>query len=63
MEATQVGYANGNIANPTYQQVCSGTTDFAETVKVQYDPDEVDLPFLIDLYFKTLTYSLNNKGG
>ena len=53
VEATQVGYANGNIANPTYQQVCTGTTDFAETVKVQYDPDEVDLPFLIDLYFKT----------
>ena len=43
VEATQVGYANGNIANPTYQQVCTGTTDFAETVKVQYDPDEVDL--------------------
>lgn len=25
VEATQVGYANGNIANPTYQQVCTGT--------------------------------------
>ena len=54
VEATQVGYANGNIANPTYKQVCTGTTDFAETVKVQYDPDKVDLPFLIDLYFKTI---------
>lgn len=62
--ATQVGYANGNIANPTYQQVCTGTTDFAETVKVQYDPDEVDLPFLIDLYFKTIDpTSLNKQGG
>ena len=38
VETTQVGYANGNIANPTYKQVCTGTTDFAETVKVQYDP-------------------------
>jgi len=54
VEATQVGYANGNIANPTYKQVCTGTTDFAETVKVQYDPAKVDLPFLIDLYFKTI---------
>lgn len=64
VEATQVGYANGNIANPTYQQVCTGTTDFAETVKVQYDPDEVDLPFLIDLYFKTIDpTSLNKQGG
>ena len=64
VEATQVGYANGNIANPTYQQVCTGTTDFAETVKVQYDADKVDLPFLIDLYFKTIDpTSLNKQGG
>ena len=64
VEATQVGYANGNIANPTYQQVCTGTTDFAETVKVQYDPDEVDLPFLIDLYFKTIDLPASiSKGG
>lgn len=64
VEATQVGYANGNIANPTYQQVCTGTTDFAETVKVQYDPELVDLPFLIGLYFKTIDpTSLNRQGG
>lgn len=64
VETTQVGYANGNIANPTYQQVCTGTTDFAETVKVQYDPELVDLPFLIGLYFKTIDpTSLNRQGG
>lgn len=63
VEATQVGYANGNRANPTYQQVCTGTTDFAETVKVQYDPELVDLPFLIGLYFKTIDpTSLNRQG-
>lgn len=64
VETTQVGYANGNIANPTYKQVCTGTTGFAETVKVQYDPQKVDLPFLIDLYFKTIDpTSLNKQGG
>ena len=64
VEVTQVGYANGNIANPTYQQVCTGTTNFAETVKVQYDPDKADLPFLIDLYFKTIDpTSLNRQGN
>ena len=64
VEATRVGYANGNIANPTYQQVCTGTTNFAETVKVQYDPDKADLPFLIDLYFKTIDpTSLNRQGN
>lgn len=63
VEATQVGYANGNIANPTYRQVCTGTTDFAETVKVQYDPQKVDLPFLIDLYFKTIDPTSVNRQG
>ena len=63
VEATQVGYANGNIANPTYKQVCTGTTDFAETVKVQSDPVKVDLPFIIDLYFKTIDPTSVNKQG
>ena len=64
VEATQVGYANGNIAHPTYQQVCTGNTDFAETVKVQYNPEVVDLPFLIGLYFKTIDpTSLNRQGN
>ncbi len=44
VESTLVGYANGNIANPTYEQVCSGNTNFAETVKVTYDPRKVRLP-------------------
>ena len=63
VEATQVGYANGNIANPTYKQVCTGTTDFAETVKVQYDQEKVGLPFLIDLYFKTIDPTSVNRQG
>lgn len=63
VEATQVGYANGNVANPAYQQVCTGTTNFAETVKVQYDPEKVDLPFLIDLYFKTIDPTSVNRQG
>ena len=35
--ATEVGYANGNVANPDYRAVCTGNTGFAETVKVEYD--------------------------
>lgn len=43
--------------------MCTGTTDFAETVKVQYDPEKVDLPFLIDLYFKTIDPTSVNRQG
>ncbi|RMZ59134.1 peptide-methionine (R)-S-oxide reductase [Chryseobacterium nematophagum] len=60
---TEVGYANGNKENPTYEQVISHTTGFAETVKVKYDPEQVDLKLLIDLYFKTIDPTSLNKQG
>ena len=64
VKSTQTGYANGNIANPTYQQVCTGKTNFAETVKVDYNPQEVSLKLLIDLFFKTIDpTSLNRQGN
>lgn len=64
VESTQVGYANGNIKNPTYEQVCQDNTGFAETVKVVYDPQVVKLDLLIDLFFKTIDpTSLNRQGN
>ena len=64
VKGTEVGYANGNIANPTYKQVCTGNTGFAETVKVTFDPQTVDLDVLLNLYFKTIDpTSMNRQGG
>lgn len=60
---TEVGYANGNKENPTYEEVISHTTGFAETVKVIYDPEQVDLRLLIELYFKTIDPTSLNKQG
>lgn len=61
---TQTGYANGNIENPTYKEVCTDKTGFAETVKVGYDPEQVELSLLLDLYFKTIDpTSVNRQGG
>ena len=60
---TEVGYANGIIDNPTYQQVCTNTTQFAETVHVKYDPNVVSLRFLLQLYFKAIDpVSVNQQG-
>lgn len=64
VESTEVGYANGNTPNPTYEEVCHQNTGFAETVKVVYDPQEVSLGLLLDLYFKTIDpTSLNRQGN
>ena len=41
---TAAGYANGETENPTYKQVYTDATGYAETVKVQYDPAVISLP-------------------
>ncbi len=61
---TQVGYANGKTANPTYQEVCHNNTGHAETVKVAYDPNVIPLPFLLELYYDCIDpTSVNRQGG
>ena len=63
VEKTEVGYANGNVENPTYEQVCTDNTHFAETVHVCYYPDIVSLEFLLNLYFKAIDpLSINQQG-
>ena len=60
---TEVGYANGNVPDPTYQQVYTDTTGYAETVHVKYDPEVISLRFLLHLYFKAIDpISLNKQG-
>ena len=61
--STTVGYANGNTDNPTYQEVYTDTTGYAECVKIAYDADVVSLRTLVELFFKSIDpTSLNRQG-
>lgn len=65
--STRVGYANGVVPQgcdaPSYKQVYTDTTGFAETVEVEYDPDLLSLAFLLEMYFKAIDpLSLNKQG-
>lgn len=61
--ATEVGYANGRTERPSYEQVCRENTGHAETVRVEYDPAQVPLEFLLNLYFDAIDpTSLNRQG-
>lgn len=60
---TQVGYANSIKENPSYQEVCSGATLAAETVKVEYDPGKINLEFLLDMYFHAIDPTSINQQG
>ncbi|UWG95356.1 peptide-methionine (R)-S-oxide reductase MsrB [Dehalobacter sp. DCM] len=62
--ATQVGYANGKTANPTYDDVCYRDTGHAETVHVEYDPSIIPLEFLLELFYSVIDpVSVNKQGG
>ena len=58
------GYIGGHVANPTYKQVCSGTTDHAEAIRVTYDPAVISYAQLLDVFFATHDPTqLNRQGG
>ena len=60
---TEVGFANGETENPTYQEVYTDKTGFAETVHVVYDENIIDLKFLLNMFFKAIDpTSLNRQG-
>jgi peptide methionine sulfoxide reductase msrA/msrB len=50
---TTVGYTGGEVENPTYGQVCSGTTGHAEAIEVEYDPSITTYEELTRLFFET----------
>lgn len=60
---TETGYANGSTPDPTYRQVYTDTTGYAETVHVEYDNYVIDLEFLVRMFFKAIDpTSLNRQG-
>ena len=63
VDFTEVGFANGKVYNPTYEQVYTDTTGHAECVHVRYNPSMVSLQRLTELYFKIIDpLSLNRQG-
>lgn len=60
---TQVGFANGNTDNPTYEQVYTDQTGYAEAVEVEYESYTIPLRTILRLYFKAIDpTSLNRQG-
>lgn len=61
--STDVGYMGGSTEDPTYPQVCRGTTNHAEVVHVRYDPGRVSYESLVKLFFKMHDPTTLNRQG
>ena len=60
---TEVGFANGNTPDPTYKEVYTDTTGYAETVHIRFDNEKVGLKFLLRMFFKAIDPTSLNKQG
>ena len=57
------GYAGGEILNPTYKQICTGTTGHAEVIKIIYDPDIVTYEQLLQIFAECHDPTTLNRQG
>src|SRR3989338_5080908 len=55
------GYSGGNLENPTYEQVCSGKTGHVEVVKVEFNPQDITLKDILEVFF--VTHDPTQVGG
>ncbi|MCS7079579.1 MAG: peptide-methionine (S)-S-oxide reductase MsrA [Chloracidobacterium sp.] len=63
VEKVVSGYANGRTPNPTYQQVCSGQTGYAEAVEITFDPQTTSYRDLLDVFFVIHDPTTLNRQG
>ncbi len=57
------GYSGGQTENPTYREVCTGTTGHAEVIHIKYDPKKVSFEVLLEVFFKTHDPTTLNRQG
>jgi peptide-methionine (S)-S-oxide reductase len=63
VERVVSGYAGGDAANPTYRQVCEGTTGHAEVVQITFDPRAVSFRELLEVFFTVHDPTTLNRQG
>ena len=60
---TEVGYIGGDTIKPSYEQVCTGTTNHAEAVRIYFDEDQVSFDELLDIFFNIHNPTTINRQG
>lgn len=63
VEGVTSGYTGGNFPNPTYEDICTGKTGHAEVVKIDYNPNIIDLKTLLEVFFTSHDPTTPNQQG
>jgi peptide-methionine (S)-S-oxide reductase len=63
VEKVESGYSGGTVPNPTYRQVCTGTTGHAEVVQVTFDPEVVTFREILEVFFTIHDPTTLNRQG
>ncbi|PYO99452.1 MAG: peptide-methionine (S)-S-oxide reductase [Gemmatimonadetes bacterium] len=63
VESVQSGYAGGRVANPSYEDVCTGTTGHAEVVQITFDPQIITFDDLLHVFFTIHDPTTVNRQG
>lgn len=63
VQHVESGYTGGHVPNPTYEQVCEGTTGHAEVVKLTFDPEVVSYREILEIFFTIHDPTTPNRQG
>lgn len=63
VEKAVPGYSGGHLDDPTYEEVCTGTTGHAESIQITYDPTVVSYDALLEVFWKTHDPTTKNRQG
>src|SRR3954464_14635022 len=61
--AVESGYSNGSVVRPSYEQVCTGTTGHNEVVRVSFDPGQISLREVLEIFFVVHDPTTLNRQG